>query len=80
MLSGDIESWNPNTTTILLLLANIAIAAFAAATGSGKTLAYLLPLMQRLKNDELLMSEEQMQARKVKRPRALIMAPTRGEK
>ncbi|GMH60085.1 hypothetical protein TL16_g02967 [Triparma laevis f. inornata] len=51
--------------------------AFAAATGSGKTLAYLLPLMQRLKNDEMLMSDEQMQARKVKRPRALIMAPTR---
>ncbi|GMH53832.1 hypothetical protein TrRE_jg11680, partial [Triparma retinervis] len=56
--------------------------AFAAATGSGKTLAYLLPLMQKLKGEELLMgssasSLSPASSRKVKRPRAVVMAPTR---
>jgi superfamily II DNA/RNA helicase len=43
---------------------------FLAATGSGKTLSYALPLLQTLKqNDEL--------ERPSKRPRLLILAPTR---
>jgi len=57
--------------------------AFAAATGSGKTLAYLLPIIQALKAEEILhasVSNEDSidkQFRKSKRPRAIILAPTR---
>jgi len=47
--------------------------AFLAATGSGKTLAYVLPLMQQLKHQEMFESYE----RRPKRPRVLILAPTR---
>lgn len=47
--------------------------AFLAATGSGKTLAYLLPLMQQLKEQELLQNYE----RRSRRPRLLVLAPTR---
>jgi len=58
---------------------------FAAATGSGKTLAYLLPIIQLLKSQELLIQTSsstpslalnQLRS-KPKRPRALILAPTR---
>jgi superfamily II DNA/RNA helicase len=48
--------------------------AFLAATGSGKTLAYLLPLLQLCKSQELFDSSLQ---RRPKRPRVLILAPTR---
>jgi len=59
--------------------------AFAAATGSGKTLAYLLPLIQALKAQEMLYqstdtaenSKDGYWRGKPKRPRALILAPTR---
>ena len=51
--------------------------AFAAATGSGKTVAYLTPLMQRLKSAEALWTLEKSQSRKPRRPRALVLAPTR---
>jgi superfamily II DNA/RNA helicase len=59
--------------------------AFAAATGSGKTLAYLVPIIQALKAQELLYSDfsSNQEAttnnplRKPKRPRAIILAPTR---
>jgi len=60
--------------------------AFAAATGSGKTLAYLLPVIQSLRAQELMATSIenkalQMEAlaklRKPKRPRAIILAPTR---
>lgn len=73
--------------------------AFAAATGSGKTLAYLLPIMQALKAQELLLASESQSPlnmksqsdgqqehavssgmpswKKPKRPRALVLAPTR---
>jgi len=55
--------------------------AFAAATGSGKTLAYLLPVVQMLKSDELLSlslpPEQAARLRKPKRPRAIVLAPTR---
>lgn len=47
--------------------------AFLAATGSGKTLAYTLPLLQKLKQEEYFEGFE----RRVKRPRVLILAPTR---
>lgn len=47
--------------------------AFLAATGSGKTLAYVLPLVQQLKHQEMFENYE----RRPKRPRALILAPTR---
>ena len=48
---------------------------FAAATGSGKTLAYLLPILQSIKSQEMIASADS--SRKVKRPKALILAPTR---
>jgi len=48
--------------------------AFLAATGSGKTLAYLLPLLQSAKSQELF---EGRTERRPKRPRILILAPTR---
>ena len=58
--------------------------AFAAATGSGKTLAYLLPIVQMLKSQEMLLLQPQQDKgpndtswKKPKRPRALILAPTR---
>ncbi|CAO3669407.1 unnamed protein product [Rhizopus stolonifer] len=41
----------------------------AAETGSGKTFAYLLPTIQKLKQDEKL--------RRPNRPRALVLVPTR---
>jgi superfamily II DNA/RNA helicase len=44
-----------------------------AETGSGKSLAFLLPLVARLKNDELALG---INARP-KRPRAVVLAPTR---
>lgn len=44
----------------------------ASHTGSGKTLAYLLPLVQKLKQDE---AAGHVPA--IKRPRALILAPTK---
>lgn len=60
--------------------------AFAAATGSGKTLAYLLPIIQSLRAQELmalsvenkaLSMEALSRLRRPRRPRALILAPTR---
>ena len=63
--------------------------AFLAATGSGKTLAYALPLLQIIKSQELFDdnndddytdTDDSMWMRKrtkPKRPRVLILAPTR---
>ncbi|KAI2501378.1 hypothetical protein MHU86_13114 [Fragilaria crotonensis] len=57
--------------------------AFLAATGSGKTLAYALPLLQMVKSRELFATTEtsteqlQLQKQKPKRPKLLILAPTR---
>jgi superfamily II DNA/RNA helicase len=48
--------------------------AFLAATGSGKTLAYVLPLMQKLKQQELF---DNYDRNRPKRPRLLVLAPTR---
>jgi len=44
----------------------------AASTGSGKTLAFCLPVVQ-----NLLLQEEQGYKRQVKRPRCLVLVPTR---
>mmetsp|Transcript_13777 Transcript_13777/g.18386 ORF Transcript_13777/g.18386 Transcript_13777/m.18386 type:complete len:590 (-) Transcript_13777:1001-2770(-) len=47
---------------------------FAAETGSGKTLAYLLPILEKLRAEEQLgLIEDRIE----KRPRALILVPTR---
>jgi len=76
------------------LLSESASVAFAASTGSGKTLAYLLPIIQCLKSEELLLTstittpgEDAAAAneaaaalsklRRPKRPRAIVLAPTR---
>ena len=47
---------------------------FAAAPGTGKTLTYLLPLLNYLKSEEINKKERLTVA---KRPRALILVPTR---
>ncbi|KAL9183641.1 hypothetical protein ACHAXT_004497 [Thalassiosira profunda] len=58
--------------------------AFAAATGSGKTLAYLLPIIQSLRAQELMAMEDDKRSmealarlRRPRRPRALVLVPTR---
>lgn len=48
-----------------------------AATGSGKTLAYLLPVIQNLKLAEELRLEGDPALRIKRRPRAVILVPTR---
>ena len=48
-----------------------------AATGSGKTLAYLLPVIQQLKHAEDLREPHHPPLRINKRPRAIILVPTR---
>lgn len=48
-----------------------------AATGSGKTLAYLLPIVQQLKQAEAMRSEDDAPIRVRRRPRAIILLPTR---
>jgi len=53
----------------LLTGENIVIAS---STGSGKTLAYTLPVIQ-----TLLQHEEEGYTRQVKRPRCLVLVPTR---
>merc|ERR1712232_86874 len=59
--------------SIKLLLENGPSCQITSHTGSGKTLAYLLPIMQNLKNDE----EKINQLSYPKKPRAIILAPTR---
>ena len=54
------------------LLAGASVA-MASSTGSGKTLAYLVPMMQRLKEQEDARPEHKAELR----PRALVLAPTR---
>jgi len=44
-----------------------------AATGSGKTLAYLLPVLQMMKDEEILGTVERVP----RRPRSLLLVPTR---
>ncbi|MCO5560343.1 hypothetical protein L7F22_013955 [Adiantum nelumboides] len=45
----------------------------ASHTGSGKTLAYMIPIVQRLKEDEL----QQNKVPRAGRPRAVVLCPTR---
>jgi len=53
-------------------------AVLAAGTGSGKTLAYLLPVVEHLKTEEFSRDAEGMATlRRPKRPRALVLVPTR---
>jgi superfamily II DNA/RNA helicase len=76
-LQNELELPTPTTVQSLvipqLLKTEKESMAFLAATGSGKTLSYVLPLVQQLKEQEMFESFE----RKPKRPRVLIMAPTR---
>lgn len=79
---ANLDAPTPIQSLAIPALLSSNSVAFAAATGSGKTLAYLLPVMQRLKGEEMLMgasssSLDAAPSRKVKRPRAIIMAPTR---
>lgn len=48
-----------------------------AATGSGKTLAYLLPVVQMLKQAEGLRNVGEAPLRIARRPRAVVVVPTR---
>eukprot|EP00903_Cladosiphon_okamuranus_P008510 g8174.t1 len=50
---------------------------FAASTGSGKTLAYLMPLIQQLRAQEAQAEEDGESIRQMKRPRAIVLVPTR---
>ena len=68
------EPSTPQLLAVPSLLAGKSVA-FAAATGTGKTLAFLLPTMQRLREQELE-SPVLRQAHDC-RPRALVLAPTR---
>lgn len=50
----------------------------ASHTGSGKTLAYLLPLIQRLKNEEEELAASTNSVTTLpNRPKAIILGPTR---
>ena len=49
-------------------------ALLAAQTGTGKTLAYTLPIMHRLKQEEV-QSDKQLTL--PNRPRAIILVPSR---
>ena len=70
-----LESPTPVQTMVIpeLLKEPHVNLAFLAATGSGKTLAYAMPLLQIIKSQELFGDFE----RKPKRPRVLILVPTR---
>lgn len=48
---------------------------FLSATGSGKTLAYSLPLVQKVKEQEVFLAQNA--ERRPKRPAMLVLAPTR---
>ena len=52
---ASLDSPTPIQELAIPALLSSNSVAFAAATGSGKTLAYLLPVMQKLKGEELLM-------------------------
>ena len=52
----------------------IGDAVIASHTGSGKTLAFLIPLIQRLKEEEQI---DEKKMAKPHRPRALIVGPSR---
>ncbi len=72
---GELGVHEPNELQVQAIpaLAGRTDLILGAQTGAGKTLAYLIPLMQTLKADE---NASGMRARP-KRPRALVLAPTR---
>ena len=80
------SSSNNNDEDITSTIPPVRSVAFAAATGSGKTLSYLLPIIQSLRSQELMANsipnpalsmEALSKLRRPKRPRAIILAPTR---
>ena len=70
--SQGISSPTPVQRTVIPRLLNRENLVFAASTGSGKTLAYVLPAIQTLTAHELAGYKRQ-----IKRPRCLILVPTR---
>eukprot|EP00607_Mallomonas_marina_P003449 CAMPEP_0182431642 /NCGR_PEP_ID=MMETSP1167-20130531/50804_1 /TAXON_ID=2988 /ORGANISM="Mallomonas Sp, Strain CCMP3275" /LENGTH=190 /DNA_ID=CAMNT_0024618225 /DNA_START=208 /DNA_END=780 /DNA_ORIENTATION=+ len=62
----------PVQKTVIPRLINGENLVMAASTGSGKTLAYMLPVIQ-----SLLVQESNGYTRQVKRPRCLVLVPTR---
>ncbi|KAL3797170.1 hypothetical protein ACHAW5_006032 [Stephanodiscus triporus] len=84
---GSPSSSDDDRTTTTTGMPPARSIAFAAATGSGKTLAYLLPIVQSLRAQELLAlgsvtneshrAEALSRLRRPRRPRALVLAPTR---
>ncbi|KAL7547338.1 hypothetical protein ACHAWF_010658, partial [Thalassiosira exigua] len=80
------DSPQPSTAPEAGVIPPARSLAFAAATGSGKTLAYLLPVVQSLRAQEMmtanlgspaLAAEALARLRRPRRPRALVLAPTR---
>ena len=62
----------PVQKAVIPRLLNGENLVMAASTGSGKTLAYLLPIVQLLQTQE-----SEGYTRQIKRPRCLILVPTR---
>lgn len=72
LLAQDIKIPTPVQQTVIPRLVNGENLVMAASTGSGKTLAYMLPAIQ-----GLLLQEQNGYERSVKRPRCLVLVPTR---
>lgn len=68
----NIHEPTPVQQAVIPRIVNGENLVMAATTGSGKTLAYALPIVQTLNAQEMLGYE-----RRVKRPRCLILVPTR---
>ena len=83
----DVTSEGPPAGGAATAIPPVQSVAFAAATGSGKTLGYLLPVIQSLRAQELaaqsaapsesLSMEALARLRRPRRPRAVVLAPTR---
>lgn len=72
--AAGVASPNRVQQRTLPILAGGANVVLGAQTGSGKTLAYLIPLMQRLKDEEEAVGGLRSRPN---RPRALVIVPTR---
>jgi hypothetical protein len=75
LAAQGISAPNKLQVAALPVLAGGADVILGAQTGSGKTLAYLIPLLQRLKDEEDCAGESFVQ--RPSRPRALVIVPTR---
>lgn len=71
ILDADARPTEIQALTIPAVMDTMQPVLCAAETGSGKTLAYLLPVIEKLKKDE------NKKERKLDRPRAVILVPTR---